>query len=145
MKFSENDNIYYFNAISVLDKYAQHIDGTPDCMVGICYTGALDTQARQAILATCEKLNLGECAWIDVVALEPTDIFELLEGLDPRVLIVTDSASAAKLGEAYRWAPSPNSFYRVFGRSCVVFSDFQSMLADSAAKQRGWALLKKLQ
>lgn len=64
MKFSENDNIYEFNALNVLEKYAEFVKGTPECMVVVCSSEALPDYARQAITASCEKLDLGECAWL---------------------------------------------------------------------------------
>lgn len=170
MKFSENDNIYEFNALNVLDMYADFVEGTPECMVGVCASEPLSGEARKALTASCDKLELGACAWVHVNAassagvttssaadtadptintaatssLPPADLFKLIEGLDPLVLIAADEAAAHALGEAYGCAILLDKRNRVFGRTCVAFRNFENMLADPDTKQRAWALLKQL-
>lgn len=52
------------------------------------------------------------------------------------------SGSACMPNEAF---PLPrDSYLRLLGRDTVVFASFEAMLANPAAKQRAWALLKKL-
>ncbi len=71
-------------------------------------------------------------------------LFLLLEGLDPLCLIATDEQAAQTLAQAYRCEVPPEQACRVFGRPCVAFQSFSSMLNNPQDKQIAWALLKRL-
>ncbi len=76
--------------------------------------------------------------------LSAAETFELIERLDPVVLVATDSAAARALSDAYRANVAPLARSRILGRTTVAFRSFEEMLASPEGKQRAWALLKLL-
>ena len=76
--------------------------------------------------------------------LDPVAIFSLVEGLDPLVVVATDSQAAGLLGVAYKQDILLERAGQLFGRPFVAFADFASHLKNPDAKQRAWRLLKTL-
>ena len=76
--------------------------------------------------------------------LGPADLFEVIEGLDPIVMVAADWEAARALSEAYRCEVAPMKRSRLLGRTTVAFRSFEDMLATSRDKQAAWALLKQL-
>lgn len=76
-------------------------------------------------------------------ALGAADIFQLVEGIDPIIVIAADEEAASALSGAYRQAVPLDSHLRLFGRHCVAFRSFERMLETERGKQLAWALLKK--
>lgn len=83
-------------------------------------------------------------AGADAGTLAAVDLFELIEGLDPNVLVAADAAAAQALSTAYRAEVPPGSTARLLGRSAVTFRSFEDQLANQNRKQKAWALLKRL-
>lgn len=78
-------------------------------------------------------------------ALGADDVFAIVEGIDPIALVALDAASCRMLADAYRCDVPQDAHCRIFGRDAAAFRDFTAMLTDEDAKQRAWAILKRLQ
>lgn len=76
--------------------------------------------------------------------LDPATIFTLIEGLDPLVIVATDSEAASLLGATYKQDILLERSGQLFGRPLVAFADFAAHLENSDVKQRAWRLLKTL-
>lgn len=120
------------------------IDGDVDASACIVSYGQLPDEVRGALFAACEGIGMPEPVCVDVSLVMPTDVFAVIEGLDPVVLIVADEFAATLVGDAYRMKLELDAFARVLGRSCVAFTSFEADLASVRMKQRNWALIKRL-
>lgn len=76
--------------------------------------------------------------------LDAATLFEVVEGIDPIVLVAADSEAARALSQAYRTEIAPLARSRALGRTTVAFRSFEDMLGSPQDKQVAWALLKKL-
>lgn len=68
----------------------------------------------------------------------------VLEGLDPRVLIIADELAAALVGEGYHAAIPLDVRTWLLGRPCVAFTSFEADLGSERTKQRAWKAIKSL-
>lgn len=108
------------------------------CLFAVC-----DSASDNA----CNVSNNNNCASKDT--LSEKDIFAIVEGLDPKMLVICDNATCNLALDAYTsktYAPvlPLEKKVRLFGRRCVAFASFESLLDSSENKQRAWAALKTL-
>ncbi len=113
------------------------------CVVG---TKKPSDAAREALESSAKALGYGAeaCTYVATEGLEENALFALIEGVDPFYLIATDQGAASMLASAYRESAAPDGECRLLGRTCIMFSDFESMLETPDKKQVAWALLKKI-
>lgn len=141
-------------AQSAWERFADRLSGSADGVVGVIGEHALSPAARTAIENSARALGFGEhpCFFCslrergaaDGEPLTPAELFALIEGLDPVVLVIADSPSIRAVSDAYRANVAPLARSRVLGRTAVAFRSFESMLAAPDDKQRAWAVLKLL-
>ena len=144
---------------SVLSCYASFVQpASANCnyLFAVVSSEPLGDAARTALASSAEALGYGKagCFFIHTIGadrrtLEPKEVFELIEGIDPLALVVADKNAALTLSHAYRTAEGPRvldplKVQAILGRDSVVFDSFEGMLTTLDAKQRAWALLKKL-
>lgn len=116
----------------------------------------LSDQAKQALRNSAQSLGYAEGCFFAVThaldgsgEMSPKELFDLIEGVDPLVLVAADAQAMSALSLAYR-LPSgprdiqPDRFQRVLGRNTVAFRSFEDLLATPQKKQQAWALLKQL-
>ena len=150
MHTDDGNNAYEFNAISVLQLYGEFVEGDPKRTLAIVSLSPLSKKARAALEASAERLGYGAraCAWItlhiDGDDLGPNDARTLFEGLDPCAIVTTDAEAAALLSRAYSKTLDLDAVNRAACRTVLALSDFEGALDDDEAKQRAWALLKRL-
>ncbi len=149
MKEITKSNIYEASSTEVWELYSDYVSGsrtTLACAIG--GHGASDA-ARHALESSMAALGYGDAVAFatlsaDDIALSDSDLFNLVEGIDPLVIVAADALAAARLSRAYRQDVPTDDACRIFCRSAVAFKDLESMLATPEGKQRAWALLKKL-
>lgn len=132
--------------------FESHLEGTRNGVVFVLSKSPLGAEARRALKNSAEKLGFGERACIFCSLANPDgagklgagELFDVVEGLDPLVIVAADSESIRALSETYRTDIPPLSRTHVFGRNVVSFKHFESMLAQANDKQIAWALLKKM-
>ena len=153
MNNSANSNIYSFANDAAWERFEAHLSGNRSGFVCVISNSPLSANARTALEASMERLGYGAaaCTFItlfedraDGSCLSDQDLLELIEGLDPRVVIAADSESARLFGRAFRTAVPLLDYSHVAGRRTIAFGSFQSMLEEASDKQRAWALLKRL-
>ncbi len=113
---------------------------------GIPVTKCLFAVCDSASDNACNVSN-NNCASKDT--LSEKDIFAIVEGLDPKMLVICDNATcklalAAYTSKTYAPVLPLEKKARLFGRRCVAFASFESLLDSSENKQRAWAALKTL-
>lgn len=134
----------------MLEAYASHIEGPIACTAIVLSERSLTDAARDALAKSLASLGYGDkglaFAHLDAegTVLGSSDIFSIIEGLDPLCLIVADEASAQLLSQAYRCPIALDAYMRLLGRPCAAFKSFEGMLADAVEKQRAWAVLKRI-
>lgn len=153
------DTIYEAIPRAAWDARAAHLSGNPEGVFGVVSARALGAEATRALESSARKLGFGDrpcffCALhmnsgegepgSAAETLNGADLFELIEALDPIVLVAADSEAARALSEAYRTEVAPIARSRVLGRTTVAFRSFEGMLAEARDKQIAWALLKQL-
>lgn len=149
------------------EKHRAHLAGSRDGTFGVISANPLNAEATRALLNSARKLGYGKnpCFFCSLriasgqiapanyteaqaaeacSSLSPSDLFEIIEGLDPIVLVAADSEATRALSEAYRTEVAPLARSRVLGRATVAFRSFEAMLAAPQDKQIAWALLKRL-
>ncbi len=150
--------IYESNAQNTWVRFSSHLTGSSSGLVGIVSNYALGIEARTALESSACALGFGEasCCFCTLhphntqemhsksTPLESNELFMLIEGCDPLVLVATDATAALALSKTYSTDVVPLTRSRIFGRTAVAFQSFESMLATSNDKQRAWAILKLL-
>lgn len=149
------------------EKHHAHLAGNRDGTFGVISANPLNAEANHALLNSARKLGYGKnpCFFCSLriangqiapadnaeseaaeacSVLSPSDLFEIIEGLDPISLVAADSEAVRALSEAYRTEVAPLARSRVLGRTTVAFRSFEAMLTASQDKQIAWALLKRL-
>ena len=154
VNISANSNMYYHAIDTAWDRFASHLCGNRSGFICVVSNTALSDTARNALDASMEQLGYGAraCTFIALyeasesttAPLTARELLELVEGLDPAILIAADAESARTLGEAFRATIPLLDYSHVAGRATVAFASFQSMLAEMQDKQKAWALLKRL-
>lgn len=158
---------------AVWDAHEAHLSGQPDAAFGVVSARPLSADATRALESSARKLGFGDrpCFFCTLHAqgragtsgdaattgengpadsaaqpdpIDASALFEVIEGLDPIVLVAADSEAARALSEAYRVEVAPMARSRVFGRTTVAFRSFEAMLGEAQDKQIAWALLKQL-
>ena len=76
--------------------------------------------------------------------LSSEQMFAIIEGIDPQVLIATDSNSMSVLSHTYATEFTANAPARLLGRTAVGFINFEKMLSNQTDKRTAWEHLKKL-
>ena len=114
---------------------------------GIPVTKCLFAVCDSASDNACNVSNNNNCASKDT--LSEKDIFAIVEGLDPKMLVICDNATcklalAAYTSKTYAPVLPLEKKARLFGRRCVAFASFESLLDSPENKQRAWAALKTL-
>lgn len=144
MKKPAKSNIYLDAKLESLAPYADSIEGDADADACVVSYGELPDDVATALDAACAGVGMPNPAYLDVSGLSAADAFAAIEGIDPEAVIVADEVAASLLSQGYRAPVELNACGRLFGRPCVAFSSFQADLGQERAKQRDWALLKRL-
>ena len=142
-------NIYGANGQTVLDLYSDYVGEGSSTLACVVSSRPLSEAAHNAAESSMAALGYGEGSTfvvlsVDDVVLSDQDLFSLIEGLDPLVVVATDAPAAAALSHAYRADMKINDSCRLFGRDAIAFRDLEGMLSTSEDKQRAWALFKKI-
>ena len=127
------------------ETFDKHLSGARDGLFCAISENELSEGAHNALLSTAKSLGYGQSAtFVTLKNLDSNKAFELVEGLDPLCIVACNAQSAKTLAAAYRTDVNLNALCRLFGRTCVLFENFESMLNTADSKQRAWALLKQL-
>ncbi len=139
-------NMYEVGETRIRELYADSVRATGNELLLAISRHALEPNAVDALEKTANFLGYGThaCAYAVIDTYDTADLLNVIEGLDPLALIVTDTYSASLLSSAYRCDVENDAVDRILGRIVVAFRDFGLMLDSSEKKQRAWFLLKKL-
>lgn len=155
VNYSVNSNMYEVNATDVLEAYGEFIDGSPRAVVLAISRRPLPPRAADALRASCASFGYDAeaIAWL---TLESTDAafkdmllgapetMNIVEGLDPLIMVAADEDSVEALRTAYHRDIPLNAATRLLGRPLAAFRDFPAMLKDERTKQEAWSSLKQL-
>jgi len=145
-----SNNPYALSRMKMQEKYAPYISGSDTgLLVAVCCR-ALGDPARNALEKSAEALGYGAKAITYVQAgadsrpLESTQLFELVEGLDPLFILATDDDSRELCAQTYRTPFAAFARCRLMGREARGFDNMDSLMKSAEGKQRVWAALKTL-
>lgn len=174
MESSAKNTMYAIARNTMLEHYAHYVDnnsGANDFLFCVVSQVPLSATAKNALANSAQALGYSAtgCFFVTLSpvqttpVLEPKQLFSLLEGIDPLVLVVADASAMHAIEQAYRLSHSaahqekegtarkqrsctlaPYTYTRVLGRDTVSFSSFEDLLQTPQLKQKAWALLKKL-
>ncbi len=148
-----NGNIFDASLRATADLFAPYLAGSVGGLAIAISSNWLDDVSRNALESSLDTLGYGtDClAYIalngsgnETLPLDAQALFALVEGLDPKCLIATDSQAAGILAEAFHVKQILNAYARFQGRDTVAFSDFADLMNSPEEKQQAWHLLKKL-
>ena len=161
-------NPIYYSAQKVWEAFGSHLTGMLSAPVCVVSEKTLNDAAQNALFASVKQLGFGERAITFVTLTDaPTNstqsfqedslatprtlsseqMFAIIEGIDPQVVIATDASSMSVLSHAYsvefteniRSAPA-----RLLGRNAIGFVNFEKMLLCQKDKRAAWEHIKKL-
>lgn len=99
--------------------------------------------SQQTIWVTTNA-SIKDVAESSTAALDPGDLTQLVEAVDPLCLVVLDQRAAEALSRAYNQPVRLEACDSILGRPCCAFVDFARMLQTDERKQRAWTLFKEL-
>lgn len=111
---------------------------------------------RKALEATAQRggFTSQQMIWVttnaksddasESTSLDPANLMQLVESIDPLCLVVLDQRAAEVLSRAYNQPVKLEACDSILGRPCCAFVDFNRMLQTDERKQRAWALFKEL-
>ena len=143
---AEQGNIYARTREQAMKDHAERLSGNSAGIVLVLFTEPIAAVAESALEKGFAALGFGEdaCTFAQVKDLAETDLFNLVEGIDPLLLVVTD-ADAAKLYAGVVRQPLPLlGKARLFGRETRAFPHLNSMFETEADRQTVWRLLKSM-
>ena len=106
--------------------------------------GAAGTDEPSASAETDTPDTSDELSAPDEPTLDASSLMNIIEALDPRLVVACDDETSRKLETAYRQEVGRNAVGRLFGRTILAFDAFEALLQTPQGKQQAWALLKKL-
>ena len=152
MEIPSNTNSYELAVRETEALFSSYIEGAKSPLFCVISALPLGDAPRGALQNTANVLGYGaSLAFISLsgsgAAASPLDaaaLFMLLEGLDPRCVVVADMAAAQVFSDAYRMPVPLGVSCRVFGRSVAAFPDFSGALESQESKQLAWKVLRQL-
>ena len=148
MKKPANCNMYSEAKAADLAQFADVIDGSMDANACIVSYGKPPEAVHTALTAAMKALGFDsvfvDCAGRFEVVGGDRELFACLEGIDPLVVVIADELACALVSQAFREQIPLDAKSRAMGRNVVAFTSFEADLADSATKQRDWAMMKAL-
>lgn len=155
MKISTKCNMYQVTQENTWSLLSEYLSGKKDSIILVVSSRPLSSEAQDALDKTCARLGYGAAA-ITFLSLTGNDsdtslppvtgseLFAVLEGLDPLFIILTDSKANEACAQAYHCSIPLDKRSRVFGRDLCSFASFETLLSDIDSKQKAWRLLKGL-
>lgn len=147
--------MYEVNAIDVLEAYGEFVDGTPRAVAVVLSARPLPPRAANALRASFASFGYEDetIAWVTLENTDPAfrgavlgtpETMNIIEGLDPLMLIATDEQSAEVLHAAYHRPVPLDAPSRLLGRPLAAFRDLDAMLEQEKTKQEAWSSLKQI-
>ena len=147
MTTANTHNAYAFNRTQVMEKFAQFWEGAPDGLFMVLSHDAATDSARAALDATCSRLGYA-CGVTYIYSvgekLTSDDLRSVIEGFDPRALIIVDTTAAHACEAAYCEKVALGAAGRLFGRTTCAFSNLDTLIQTTEGKQKAWHTLKAL-
>lgn len=112
----------------------------------VCYERTLDEDVSHALRASVERLELPieSLCFVDFSQVDSSNIYELIESLDPYMILSVHEACARVLEELYRCDVPMFESVSLQGRATRNLGNMHELLSDPAQKQLIWASLKSL-
>lgn len=143
---ASNTSIYGQARSYVWDKHAALLEGGQSALILVLFSEPLEAPARDALDKSFAALGHrpDEVAFAHIGQLEPLELFELVEGLDPLYLVAADAPAARAYADCCKQEFPLKVPARMFGRDACAFEALNRELSSDADKQRVWKLLKGL-
>ena len=147
-----NSNMYSNTLENAWVLFESHLSGQHDALLIVLSSVSLNEAATTALQKTFAQLGYGSAAGTFItlandegsVILSGSELFLLLESLDPCLIIITDKSAVNLFSQAYKKPVEHDKQRRIFGREVRAFESFETLLESSPGKQKAWAQLKTL-
>lgn len=154
-----SNSAYGASAVEVAELFADYLEGDGTRPAFALSGRKIDDASRNAIDKSLESFGYApqSCTYATLIPhnadeeggdipLDAQALFTLIEGLDPLLLIATDTVSRKALAHAFRVdLPEADAVpARIFGRPSAVFQDLTTLLKTETGKQKAWHVLKSL-
>ena len=143
---TESNNIYAYAREQIRETHAERITGNASGVALVVFTTPLNAAATNALQKSFAAIGFGAdaCTFADLNGLGPEDVFDVVEGIDPVVLVAADGHAATLCAQAVAQEFPLMKNARLFGREARAFEDLNSMLGCEDDRQAVWRLLKTL-
>ena len=129
-----------------MEAHAERLSGNTAGIVLVLSTEPIAAVAESALEKGFAALGFGDgaCTFAQVKGLPEGELFELVEGVDPLLLVVADADAAKLYAEAARQPLPLLGKARLFGREPRAFSHLNGMFETEADRQAVWRLLNSM-
>ena len=134
----------------VLERYAAALANPGEALFCVVAASSCPADCLQALAKTADALGYGAGNVVRVTvdapsaALDPSSLFELVEGLDPLCACVVGQEALDMFVQAYRIQPQPFARTTALGRPVCLLADMAGLMGSEDGRQKAWALLKSL-
>lgn len=144
-----SENMYAYSRQCMLRSFHAHLTGASSCLFCVVSTGKLSEDATYALVKSAESLGYSSdgATFITVDAqesLSASELFRLIEGIDPLCIVVADTPSLHLFEQAYRETLPSQPGTRVFGREVRLLPTLDELVKTPEGKRQAWAALKTL-
>ena len=138
--------MYGYTRSRTFETYASRLSGNKNGLALVVYTEKLTDAAKNALEKSFAAIGFdaGACTYAQLEGLAPDEVFALVEGIDPLVLVACDHDAADACSKAVRQAFPEMQRTRLFGREARAFTRLNAMLETEATRQALWHLLKTM-
>ncbi|MGN0262323.1 MAG: hypothetical protein ACI4B9_05710 [Eggerthellaceae bacterium] len=138
--------IYDFARKSVISRFSQHIHGAESGLIAALFATAPSPQAQNALEKSALAIGWGSEAvcFVETDMLEPSDLLQIVEGMDPVAVVLASASSAQAFFAAYHLQPVEEERLSVLCREVRIIPRFEELMETPDGKQRIWAALKTL-
>lgn len=139
---------YSAGRAAVLGAYESCISGNDAGLFVVVFGPDCGDASREALCKSASALGYGPdgVTFVDLSArsLSAAELYEVLEGLDPIVVVCAGAEAVRQFSEAYRCQVAPHAAQRVQGREVRAFPQIDGQMESNEGKQAVWRALKSL-
>lgn len=141
-----SSGIYDFARRSAISRFSGHIHGAESGLIAALFPSAPSPQARNALEKSALALGWGSEAvcFVETGGLEPSDLLQLIEGIDPVAVVLAGESSAQAFFAANHTQHFEGECLTVLCREVRLIPRFEELMETPDGRQRIWAVLKTL-
>lgn len=140
------NGIYDFPRKSIFSRFPQHVRGAESGLIAALFSDVPSPQAQNALEKSASALGWGAEAlcFVETDGLDPSDLLQIIEGIDPVAIVLASESSARAFFSAYHMQPAEGTCFTALCREARLIPRFEELMKSPDGRQRIWAALKTL-